>query len=476
MRALIVIFVIAVIATIVGTRAEPFAPTVTVEGIPDTIGRGTAMRVTAKDRGSGLAHVEVRLVPGDGGDPLVLARQDFPREDWFGSGVYEAMLTPTLGANVPVPEGRAKLEIWATDHSWLSALRRSPRYTRDVTVDVTPPELAVLSKRHAPRVGGSELAILRVGNDAQESGVQVGDIYFPATTGLFKDPALRAVLCAGPENAPTAIPVAVATDTAGNRAAATLDGKVEPHKFAEKTLPVTDAFLSRKVPELLAANGMQDNGNLLDGYLRVHRALRQTSEARIRELCRESASTPLWTESFVRMPAAPLSGFADRRTYTHNGQVIDHQTHLGYDLASLKNSTVPAANSGVVVYTGPLGIYGNSVILDHGLGLFSLYGHLSEIGVKQGAKVNRGDPIGKTGDTGLAAGDHLHFSTMVHGVHVDPTEWWDPHWVGNHVMARLAEHPKAPLPAEQAAPAAGQAPPPTGQAAPAAGQSAAPPS
>jgi murein DD-endopeptidase MepM/ murein hydrolase activator NlpD len=474
MRALIVIFVIAVIATILGTRAEPLAPTVTVEGIPDTIGRGTAMRVTAKDRGSGLAHVEVRLVPGDGGEPLVLARQDFPRQGWLGSGVYEATLTPTLGANVPVPEGHAKLEVWATDHSWLSALRRSPRYTHDVTVDVTPPALAVLSKRHAPRVGGSELAILRVGNDAQESGVQVGDTYFPATIGLFKDPALRAVLFAVPENAPTAIPVAVATDAAGNRAEATLDGKVEPHKFAEKTLPITDAFLSRKVPELLAANGMQDNGNLLDGYLRINRDLRQTSEARIRELCRDSASTPLWTESFVRMPAAPLSGFADRRTYTHNGQVIDHQTHLGYDLASLKNSPVPAANSGMVVYTGPLGIYGNAVILDHGLGLFSLYGHLSEIGVKQGAKVNRGDPIGKTGDTGLAAGDHLHFSMMVHGVHVDPTEWWDPHWVGNHVMARLADHPKAPPP-EQAAPAAGEAPP-TGQAAPPTGQSAAPPS
>ena len=147
MRALIVIFVIAVIATIVGTRAEPFAPTVTVEGIPDTIGRGTAMRVTAKDRGSGLAHVEVRLVPDGGGEPLILARQDFPRQDWFGSGVYEAMLTPTLGANVPVPEGHAKLEVWATDHSWLSALRRSPRYTHDVTVDVTPPATTYTSAR-----------------------------------------------------------------------------------------------------------------------------------------------------------------------------------------------------------------------------------------------------------------------------------------------------------------------------------------
>jgi murein DD-endopeptidase MepM/ murein hydrolase activator NlpD len=457
MRALVALFVVFALATLVATRAEPLAPTVTVEGIPDTVGRGTPMRVTAKDRGSGLAHVEVRLVPGDGSDGLVLARQDFPRTGWLGSGVYETTLAPTLGANVPVPEGHAKLEVWATDHSWLSALRRSPRYTRDVTVDVTPPALGVLSKRHAPRVGGSELAVLKVGSDAADSGVQVGDVFFPATSGIFQDPQLRAVLFAVPESTPGAVPVAVATDGAGNRAEVALDVHVEPRKFAQKTLPITDAFLSRKVPELLAANGLQDTGNLLDGYLRINRDLRQATEARIRELCRDSSPAPLWTESFLRMPSAPLSGFADRRTYTHDGQVIDHQTHLGYDLASLKNMPVPAANAGRVVFVGPLGIYGNAVILDHGLGLFSLYGHLSEIGVTQGTEVKRGDPIGKTGDTGLAAGDHLHFSMMIHGVHVDPVEWWDQHWVGDHVLARLAEHPKATPP---------PTPPPTPPSAP----------
>src|SRR5262249_50389049 len=302
MRALVALFVRLAIATLVATRAEPLAPTVTVEGIPDTVGRGTPMRVTARDRGSGLAHVEVRLVPGDGGDALVLARQDFPRTGWFGSGGHETTLAPALGANVPVPAGPAKLEGWATAHSWLSALRRSPRYTRDVNVDVTPPALGVLSKRHAPRVGGSELAVLKVGPDAADSGVQVGDVFFPATAGFFKDPTLRAVLFAVPESTPAAVPVAGATDGAGNPAEGALDVRLEPRKFAEKPLPITDAFLSRKVPELLAANGLQDSGDLVDGYLRINRDLRQATEARIRELCRDSAPTTLWTESFLRMP------------------------------------------------------------------------------------------------------------------------------------------------------------------------------
>jgi len=453
MRALLIGLVLVAAVVLGAMFLEPFAPTVSVDGLGETIGRGTQLHVTARDRGSGLSHVEVRLTPADGGEPLVLARQDFPRTSWFWDGVHESTLAPSLGANVPVPEGKATLEVYAADHSLLSAVRRSPRYAQSVLVDVTPPALAAVGKIHPARVGGSDLAILRVGADAVSSGVQVGDLFFPAANGVFKEPDLHPVLFALPENAPDARPVAVATDAAGNRAEASLDVQVQPRKFAEKKLPVTDAFLQHKVPELLAQNGMAAAGdNLVEGYLRINRDLRQTTESRIRDLCSTGTAAPLWTESFTRMPGSPLSGFADRRTYTHDGTVIDHQTHLGNDIASLKNAVIPAANAGHVIFVGPLGIYGNAVIIDHGLGLFTLYGHLSEASVKEGAQVARGDPIGKTGDTGLAGGDHLHFSTMVHGVHVDADEWWDQHWVGERILGPLAEHPKAPPPAPPAPP------------------------
>src|SRR5207253_2045099 len=169
--------------------------------------------------------------------------------------------------------------------------------------------------------------------------------------------------------------------------------------------PVSADFLSRKVPELLAANDLDQSGDLVEGYLRINRELRARTEVRVRAMCRDSAPAPLWQDAFLRLPnSAPLSGFADRRTYVHDGKTIDQQTHLGFDLASLRGSPVPAANAGRVVFAGALGIYGNAVVIDHGLGVFSLYGHLSEVGVQPGAPVGRGDPIGKTGDTGLAAG------------------------------------------------------------------------
>jgi murein DD-endopeptidase MepM/ murein hydrolase activator NlpD len=283
-----------------------------------------------------------------------------------------------------------------------------------------------------------------VGADAIRSGVEVDREFFPGVAGYFAEPALRAALFAVPQDLPDARPAAVVTDAAGNARRAGLEVAVQPRRFAEKTLPVSDEFLARKVPELLQANGLDQSGDLLAGYLRINRELRVATERRLRDICRDSAPAPLWQGAFLRLPgSSPLSGFADRRTYLYGGKPVDHQTHLGFDLASLRGSTVPAGNTGRVVFAGPLGIYGTTVIIDHGFGLFSLYGHLSELAVAAGAQVARGDPIGKTGDTGLAAGDHLHFSIMIHGVHVDPVEWWDAHWIHDHVEMRLGEFPRA---------------------------------
>ena len=95
-----------------------------------------------------------------------------------------------------------------------------------------------------------------------------------------------------------------------------------------------------------------------------------------------------------------------------------------------------ASNAGRIVYADYLGIYGNTVIIDHGMGLYSLYGHLSAIDVAKEQMVNRGQSLGHTGQTGLAGGDHLHFSMIVQGIQVNPVEWWDPAWVENHFLSK----------------------------------------
>lgn len=121
----------------------------------------------------------------------------------------------------------------------------------------------------------------------------------------------------------------------------------------------------------------------------------------------------------------------------YNGQTVDNQTHLGVDLASLAAAPVPAGNTGRVILADFVGIYGNMIVLDHGFGLQSLYSHLSEIHVQKGETVQRGQIIGKTGATGMAAGDHLHFGMLVSGLEVQPIEWWDPNWIKNNITSKL---------------------------------------
>ena len=133
-----------------------------------------------------------------------------------------------------------------------------------------------------------------------------------------------------------------------------------------------------------------------------------------------------------------MARYGDKRLYFYKGKKIDEQFHLGVDLASLANSPVMAANGGRIVFAEKLGIYGLAVVIDHGQGLTSLYAHLSNIDVASDQTVKKGDVIGQTGRTGLAAGDHLHFSVMVHGVPVNPIEWWDDHWIQDNVMRKLA--------------------------------------
>jgi murein DD-endopeptidase MepM/ murein hydrolase activator NlpD len=174
--------------------------------------------------------------------------------------------------------------------------------------------------------------------------------------------------------------------------------------------------------------------------LKVNRDIRRENDAKIREVCQKSEDRMLWSEAFHQLTNSKVeANFADHRTYVYRGEEIDQAYHLGFDLAVTKNYPVEAANNGTVAFTGDLGIYGNTVILDHGYGLFTLYSHMSSIGVETGKSVKRKEPLGKTGQTGLATGDHLHYTTLIYGVPVLPLEWWDSKWVKENVFAKLRD-------------------------------------
>jgi murein DD-endopeptidase MepM/ murein hydrolase activator NlpD len=160
---------------------------------------------------------------------------------------------------------------------------------------------------------------------------------------------------------------------------------------------------------------------------------------RIASMTAATSPSRLWNGPFVQLGNSQVeAGFADDRTYVFEGRDVDRQTHLGYDLAVTSAIPILAANAGKVLHADWLGIYGNCVVVDHGMGIASLYGHLSSIDVRLGDSVQKGQVLGRSGMTGLAGGDHLHFTMLVHGRPVNPVEWWDSHWIADRIERKLS--------------------------------------
>jgi hypothetical protein len=268
----------------------------------------------------------------------------------------------------------------------------------------------------------------------------------------------------------------VARDPAGNAATAEFAYRAFTSSFARRRLPVDDAFFRKVVPPILEATPsfklpVDTPEERLGAFLKINGDLRRANEAQIEELARGSSAEMLWRGTFTRMGRAKAEAvFADYRTYVYDGRDIDQQVHLGADLASTRGAAISASNTGMVVFAGFLGIYGNCVVLDHGMGVQSLYAHLSNVTVEVGDRINRGETIGRSGATGLAGGDHLHFTVLVAGRPVNPVEWWDAHWVADRIDRKLVEAgimsasaatkaPTVKAPAKKRAPARGKAKP-----------------
>jgi murein DD-endopeptidase MepM/ murein hydrolase activator NlpD len=427
-------------------KFEHFPPRVSLVAPLSVLGRKTPFDIDVHTDTPGLHTASVRLIMN--GTPFELFSNTYPAGTWGSPAVTDSRLHIEADlAQLKVPEGNATVEVSVDTHAWhLWGQSHESSLRIPLTVDLTPPKVEVLTTQHNIRLGGVDVVVFRQSPDTTRSGIEVDKYFFPAIINYFADHAVAVAVFAVPQDlTPDVHPHLVASDAAGNRREVALPCTIKPRQFAERTMPIDDDFLTRKVPELEHANDLPPTPDLVAGYLAINRELRQRNEAQIRELTARSQSEPLWDGVFHRQSnAAPLSSFADRRTYTYHGDVIDHQTHLGYDLASLKLSPVEAAQNGIVVFAGNLGIYGNAVLIDHGMGIFSLYGHLSTIAVQPGIHVKTAQSLGQTGETGLAGGDHLHFSILLNGVHVDPLEWWDPHWLHDHVTSKLMMFPRNP--------------------------------
>jgi murein DD-endopeptidase MepM/ murein hydrolase activator NlpD len=329
-------------------------------------------------------------------------------------------------------DGKAELVVEAVANDLWA---KRTRLALPVEVNTKPPALQVDDTQIVMTQGGAGAVAFFVSGYWTEAGVRIGSYQFRSFPNPgAKDPSRRICIFAVPYDLPAGQkPVVFARNPAGVEVTAPVKHDLDRKRFRTRDLDLPQSFIDKVLQELDRGG----TGDTVERFRRVNSEMRKANNQTLYDLRLKTEDHPLWTETFRQLAnTAVQAQFCDYRKYKYQGKVIDEQVHLGFDLASTRHADVVAANDGRVIYAAPLGIYGNAVVVDHGLAVQSLYAHLSEIKVKVGDAVKRGQLLGQSGSTGLAGGDHLHFSMQVDGVAVNPLEWWDPAWIEKRLTSR----------------------------------------
>jgi murein DD-endopeptidase MepM/ murein hydrolase activator NlpD len=424
----------------------------------ETVGKSAPLVLDIGEPRYGVRAVRVAITQGKDEKVVLDENYDPPRRD------VQVNWAPAQERRFRLSEGPGKLLVQARGAKFGPFSGRTATLEQDFTARLTPPRLEVLTTQHYVNQGGCDMIVYKVTPPSAESGVLVGDRFFRGfPLPGSQDPAVRFAVFAYPYDVREGTQVHLrARDEAGNESRSSFWIKIFPKKFRTRELELSDDFLNKVVPEIVSQTpSLQDQGDVLKNYLAINRDLRRQNNQTLREMPTRSQERFLWTEPFRQLSNSQVEAhFADHRIYKHQGKEVDRQDHLGYDLATNANNPIAASNDGQVMMAEFFGIYGNAVVIDHGYGLLSLYGHMSSFAVKEGDTVTRGQTIGQSGATGLAGGDHLHFSMILQGEQVDAREWWDPHWIEDRIKAKLRQFGTAASasPAPPASPAASPSP------------------
>ena len=423
----VVLSILLMVVPLAFFAARSATPVVEIPPSVTTLGQATPISVQVSDpRGIRSMHAYVEQ---NGKRYQVL-------ESTQPSKLPNATLNFTAGVKTTpqLQAGKATLIVEASSDD---LLRRTGRAERDLTVVIQPPVLKVDSEQHYLYLGMADLATFDVSGAWTEAGVRVGDQTFRAWPMPGGKPGLFSLYAFAWNMPPDTVPVVFAENGAGNDVASALTvifpNKEQP-KYTTHDLQVSDAFLNKVINELDPGG----TGDPVARFVKINSEMRRANNKTLSDLRFKTGDHFLWSRPFIRQPHSQAeANFADVRNYIYHGKKIDQQVHLGYDLAVTQHVGVQAANDGKIVYAASLGIYGNCIVVDHGYGLQSMYGHLSRIDAHEGEMVKQGQVMGLSGMTGMAGGDHVHFAMQLDGVQIDPKEWWDPHWIKDHVARRV---------------------------------------
>ena len=426
-KALLVVLLLIVLVPVVLVVARSATPVIDLNNSITTLGQVTPVSVHVTDP-RGISKVSATVEQNGAQYAVWQMTQPTKAKDDIWSFTAGARTTPQLH------DGKAKLIVEATSND---LLHRTSRVERELTVVTQPPSVSVDSEQHYLYLGMADLATFSVAGSWTAAGVRVGDQSFRAWPMPGGKPGLFSLFAFAWNMPQGTIPMVFASNGAGNDVTSPLTvqfPKKEQPKYTVHDLQVSDSFMQKVVGEL-DPNG---SGDVVSRFVKINNEMRKSNNKTLSDLRLKTADHFFFSQPFARQAHSQAEAtFADLRNYIYQGKKIDQQVHLGYDLAVTQHVGVEASNDGRVVYAAPLGIYGNCIVVDHGYGLQTIYGHLSHIDVHEGDMVKRGQVMGQSGMTGMAGGDHIHFAMQLDGVQIDPKEWWDPHWIQDHIAKRV---------------------------------------
>ncbi len=447
MRVILVVILLLLIAAPVTLYITSTGTNIAVQPPVKTVGFQTPVHVHIENP-HGVRSVTVTLEQ-DGKSWDTNAAGSTLRRFFIRRHLAPRDVTVNVGkqADPAVHDGKARLIVTTVSNDFRA---RTDSKTFDVDVMTAQPRVVADGLQHYINQGGSEMAVFTPSGAWTEAGVKVGNRLFRSFP-LPDHPGQYFSLFAFSWELPVDTPISVyASNPSGATATTTFWYKVFPKKFRASTIPLESMNIDRIVNQIDPQHKIP--GDSVQRFVYINSELRKINNKTLADLRFQTAPKFLWTGAFLPMLDSTVeSRFADRRTYTWQGKKVDEQVHLGFDLAKVAHSPIPASNDGRVIWAEDMGIYGNCIVIDHGFGLQTVYGHLSEFLVKKGDMVTKGQIIGKTGSTGLAGGDHLHFSMQVDGVQVNAVEWWDPHWVKDRVLSKMGEDLAAGSPVPESA-------------------------
>jgi murein DD-endopeptidase MepM/ murein hydrolase activator NlpD len=334
----------------------------------------------------------------------------------------------------PISGNSLKIIVEAVDNSkWNFFAGNEIKKEFDFIIDNKLPEADILNNSYAIAKGGSAIAIVKAKDENLKNAyIEVNNHKKFKLAKFFKDDYYISLL-AWPYEDKNFNAYLVVEDKAGNKIKRKIPFYYRKVKYKTSKINISDKFIERVDRRVLETMNIEIPNNNKDIFLVVNNKVRKINEKSIYDASNIVLEDKV--DEFKILPfkamrgAAKQADYGDIRQYFYKNQKIDEKIHKGLDLASYRHSKIYNSNKGSVIYKKYTGIYGNTLLIYHGLGLVSGYSHTSNIRVNMDDIVDRNQVVAITGNTGAVFGDHLHLGIFIQGIAVNPIEWMDRYWI-----------------------------------------------